>query len=95
MPAVEQRCIASSSGSTTACHKLFKFLGRLPGLNIFVGDGNITGDIDLKHESKRIGHLLRTLEGMTIGRATTNSDTPHQYLQRDKTKSDTAIDLLL
>lgn len=34
-------------------HKLFKYVGRLPGLNLFVGDDDITGDFDWKHEVKR------------------------------------------
>ncbi|RDB24483.1 hypothetical protein Hypma_008516 [Hypsizygus marmoreus] len=78
-----------------AGHKLFKFLGRLLGLNLFVGDGDITGDIDWKHEIKRVGRLLRTLQGVTIGRTIINPETLRQHLQRDKTKSDAAIDLLL
>lgn len=32
---------------------LWKYLGRLRGLNLFVGDLDITGDFDWKHELKR------------------------------------------
>jgi hypothetical protein len=32
-------------------HKLFKYLGSLPGLNLLVGDDDVTGDFDWKHKS--------------------------------------------
>lgn len=35
-----------------ATHRLFKFVGTLPGLNLMVGEGDITADIDWKHEVK-------------------------------------------
>ncbi|KAM5537691.1 hypothetical protein V8D89_008640 [Ganoderma adspersum] len=31
-------------------HALFPYLGHLPGLNLLVGDGDITGDFDWKHK---------------------------------------------
>lgn len=34
-------------------HVLYKYLGDMPGLNLWVGDGDITADIDWKHEIKR------------------------------------------
>jgi hypothetical protein len=36
-----------------AAHVLFKYLSGLPGLNLFVGDDDITADFDWKHEVKR------------------------------------------
>lgn len=34
-------------------HVLYKYVGRLQGLNLQVGDGDITGDFDWKHLLKR------------------------------------------
>ncbi|KAI0689950.1 hypothetical protein BC835DRAFT_1281822, partial [Cytidiella melzeri] len=34
-------------------HCLYKYLGRLSGLNLQVGDDDVTGDFDWKHELKR------------------------------------------
>ncbi len=39
-------------------HPLYPILGRLPGLNLQVGDGDITADFDWKHELKRESHVL-------------------------------------
>ncbi|KAF8066854.1 hypothetical protein FPV67DRAFT_1562398 [Lyophyllum atratum] len=36
-----------------AKHALFKYVSRLPGLNLLVGDDDITADFDWKHEIKR------------------------------------------
>lgn len=33
-------------------HELYKYLGSLPGLNLYVGDGDVTADFDWKHELK-------------------------------------------
>lgn len=35
-------------------HHLYKYVGRLPGFNRQVGDNDITGDFDWKHELKRM-----------------------------------------
>lgn len=40
--------------SLTPSHALWKYLGRLPGLNLEVGEYDITGDFDWKHELKRM-----------------------------------------
>lgn len=43
-------------------HRLFKYIGYLPGLNLLVGDDDITGDFDWKHEIKRThDSLIRTI----------------------------------
>lgn len=34
-------------------HDLYKYVGQLPGLNLRVGDGDVTADFDWKHELKR------------------------------------------
>ncbi|PIL37672.1 hypothetical protein GSI_01366 [Ganoderma sinense ZZ0214-1] len=68
---------------------LFPYLGNLPGLNLHVGDNDITGDFDWKHELKRIGRLFRTQEGVMIGTTIINHETFKRHLRRsDRTESD-------
>ncbi|KAI0748796.1 hypothetical protein BC629DRAFT_1243540, partial [Irpex lacteus] len=64
-------------------HVLYKYVGRLQGLNLQVGDGDITGDFDWKHLLKRIGRLLRTLEGVTVGRTIINFESIQRHLRRN------------
>ncbi|KAH7925282.1 hypothetical protein BV22DRAFT_1011518 [Leucogyrophana mollusca] len=40
-------------------HKLYKYLGGLRGLNLCVGDHDITGDFDWKHEIKRKCNIMK------------------------------------
>ncbi|KAI0804565.1 hypothetical protein BC629DRAFT_1713564 [Irpex lacteus] len=75
-------------------HRLFKYVGRLSGFNCEVGDDDITGDFDWKHELKRAGRLLRTLEGVTIGRTVVNFETIRRHLRRDPDLSEADIDRL-
>ncbi len=42
-------------------HPLYKYVGRLPGLNLQVGEGDITADFDWKHEIKRKCFLSDTI----------------------------------
>ncbi|KAM5529996.1 hypothetical protein V8D89_010026 [Ganoderma adspersum] len=66
----------------TRDHALFPYLGHLPGLNLLVGDGDITGDFDWKHELKRIGRLFRTQEGVMIGNTIINHELFKRHLRR-------------
>lgn len=47
----------------TTQHELFPYVGSLPGLNLLVGDHDITGDFDWKHILKReeltVAHLSK------------------------------------
>ncbi|KAH9951507.1 hypothetical protein B0H21DRAFT_681162, partial [Amylocystis lapponica] len=71
-------------------HQLYKYLGQMPGLNLEVGEDNVTGDFDWKHEIKRKcllyirgGRLLRTADGFQIGRIIINSTILAQHFFSD------------
>ncbi|OBZ66985.1 hypothetical protein A0H81_12994 [Grifola frondosa] len=76
-------------------HTLYKYLGNLPGLNLSVGDGDITGDFDWKHEIKRFGRLLRTFEGSIITDSVINHETLLHHLHRNDNLSEWEVKLLL
>ncbi|GLB43863.1 hypothetical protein LshimejAT787_1500470 [Lyophyllum shimeji] len=76
-------------------HRLYKYLGGLPGLNLFVGDGDITGDFDWKHEIKRMARLMRTQDGMMVGRTIVNFETLYRHLCRNTALSVEAVELLM
>ncbi|KII88930.1 hypothetical protein PLICRDRAFT_29388 [Plicaturopsis crispa FD-325 SS-3] len=76
-------------------HTLYKFLGRLPGLNLLVGDRDITASFDWKHLIKRIGRLLRTFDGMVVGNTIINRETLRQHLCRSDDLTAHGIDMLL
>ncbi|KAI0067932.1 hypothetical protein BV25DRAFT_1911795 [Artomyces pyxidatus] len=63
-------------------HALYKYVRRLPGLNLMVGDKSITGTFDWKHEIKRWARLLRTLEGTLVQRTVVNHEMLRRHLLR-------------
>ncbi|KAL0961306.1 hypothetical protein HGRIS_006265 [Hohenbuehelia grisea] len=74
-------------------HPLYKYVGSLSGLNLMVGDGDITGDFDWKHEIKRLARLIRTFEGVVIGKTIINHETLRKHLSRSHAID--AVDRLL
>ncbi|OSX61949.1 hypothetical protein POSPLADRAFT_1081675, partial [Postia placenta MAD-698-R-SB12] len=76
-------------------HKLFKYLGHLPGLNLCVGDTDITVDFDWKHIIKRFGRLLRTQEGMIVNDTVINPESLFRHLRRSPDLSDLDIEHML
>ncbi|KAH8085440.1 hypothetical protein BXZ70DRAFT_1011881 [Cristinia sonorae] len=61
------------------------------GLNLWIGEGDITGDFDWKHELKRMGRLMRTAEGMQIGKTIVNMEVFTRQLERVRDKEDVQI----
>ncbi|TCD63849.1 hypothetical protein EIP91_004891 [Steccherinum ochraceum] len=76
-------------------HTLYKFLGGLAGLNLFVGDGDITGDFDWKHEIKRMARLVRTQDGMNISNTVVNMEIFTRQLNRVPTLSQLDVQRLM
>ncbi|KDQ54169.1 hypothetical protein JAAARDRAFT_182553 [Jaapia argillacea MUCL 33604] len=76
-------------------HPLYGRLSRLPGLNLYVGDGDITADFDWKHEIKRMSQLLRTQEGMVVGNTIVNRHILIQHLLRTGHHSEHEINTLM
>ncbi|KLO14229.1 hypothetical protein SCHPADRAFT_826611, partial [Schizopora paradoxa] len=76
-------------------HRLYKYLSRLPGLNLWVGEGDITADFDWKHLIKRIARLLRSQEGLVVGDTIVNRMNLKQHLCRVGDLSEFKIDNLL
>ncbi|THH06902.1 hypothetical protein EW146_g9475, partial [Bondarzewia mesenterica] len=62
--------------------ELGEIVMRLPGLNRFTGDNDVTMDFDPKHIFKRICTLIRSLEGIMISRTSLNRNAIAQYLER-------------
>ncbi|KAH9921015.1 uncharacterized protein B0H18DRAFT_880546, partial [Fomitopsis serialis] len=76
-------------------HALYKILGHLPGLNLCVGDDDVTADFDWKHEIKRLARLMRTQEGIVVGDTIVNIHCLSRHLRRDPKLSDLAVERLL
>ncbi|KAH9937097.1 uncharacterized protein B0H18DRAFT_925397 [Fomitopsis serialis] len=76
-------------------HPLYKIVGHLPGLNLNVGDDDITADFDWKHEIKRLGRLMRTQDGIVIGDTIVNCHTMTRHLSRIPQLSAVAVDRLM
>ncbi|KAI0072081.1 hypothetical protein K474DRAFT_1686804 [Panus rudis PR-1116 ss-1] len=66
-------------------HRLYQYLGGLPGLNLCTGEDDITADFDWKHEIKRIGRVFLTLDGFMIGDTLINFHTLRRYLLKSHT----------
>ncbi|KAI1784985.1 hypothetical protein LXA43DRAFT_900727, partial [Ganoderma leucocontextum] len=75
-------------------HPLYKLVGRLPGLNLNVGIGDITADFDWKHELKRMMRLLLTQEGVLINQTILNVESIRRQLRRDPSLSEHDIAVL-
>ncbi|KAI0069219.1 hypothetical protein BV25DRAFT_1874832 [Artomyces pyxidatus] len=75
-------------------HPLYRYVSRLPGLNLLVGDDDVTGTFDWKHEIKRWARLLRTVEGVVIHRTVINHEMLRRHLLRTGS-STTYVDKLL
>ncbi|KIJ68414.1 hypothetical protein HYDPIDRAFT_106611, partial [Hydnomerulius pinastri MD-312] len=76
-------------------HKLYKYLGRLPGLNLRVGVGDVTPNVDWKHEIKRFARAFRSEEGVIINNTVINCHTLRRHFSRDPKFTEAAIDRLL
>ncbi|KDQ52350.1 hypothetical protein JAAARDRAFT_101904, partial [Jaapia argillacea MUCL 33604] len=75
-------------------HPLYKRLGGLPGLNMYVGDGDITADFDWKHEIKHSSASIPCL-GMLVGDTIINRHTWIRHLCRTGHHSEHEIDVLM
>ncbi|KAG6906628.1 hypothetical protein DXG01_012873 [Tephrocybe rancida] len=77
-------------------HRLFKYLGRLPGLNLFVGNGDITAGFDWKHENKsQNGPPYAYFTRNAVGRIIVNFETLHRHLRRNTDLSLETVELLM
>ncbi|GJE91565.1 hypothetical protein PsYK624_077150 [Phanerochaete sordida] len=76
-------------------HRLYQYLGGLAGLNLQVGDHDITCDFDWKHELKRIGRLLRSADGVTVGNTVINYEMLRRHLLRTGNHSEAEVERLL
>ncbi|EPQ52325.1 hypothetical protein GLOTRDRAFT_24291, partial [Gloeophyllum trabeum ATCC 11539] len=64
-------------------HVLYKYLGRLPGFNLCVGDDDVTGTFDWKHELKRMCLILSCrYYGLQVGNTVIKNDTLARHLLR-------------
>ncbi|KAI0078465.1 hypothetical protein K474DRAFT_1706510 [Panus rudis PR-1116 ss-1] len=76
-------------------HYLFKYLSRLPGLNLQTGDDDIRVDFDWKHILKRLERLWLTFEGIMINDTVINCHTIRRHLLLDESLSDTHIERMM
>ncbi|KAJ6603348.1 hypothetical protein DFH09DRAFT_1019322 [Mycena vulgaris] len=76
---------------------LWEYVKNLPGLNLRVGDDNLTGDSDFKHEFKRVRTLFSSPAGMIVKNVCVNRDLLTMWLERlpDHDWSETSIHALL
>ncbi|KAJ6565382.1 hypothetical protein B0H10DRAFT_2200416 [Mycena sp. CBHHK59/15] len=76
---------------------LYEFVKNLPGLNLRVGDNNLTKDPDYKHEFKRTRGLLCSSAGICVNNICINRDLLTLWLERlpDHDWSKTTIHTLL
>ncbi|VDC01702.1 unnamed protein product [Peniophora sp. CBMAI 1063] len=66
----------------SSTHPLWKHLGHLPGLNLYVGEDDVTGDFDWKHLLKRCARLLRSFLGFAIDTTVIKHETLRYHLGR-------------
>ncbi|EMD31048.1 hypothetical protein CERSUDRAFT_60567, partial [Gelatoporia subvermispora B] len=76
-------------------HHLYKYLGQMSGLNLCVGDGDITADFDWKHLLKRFGRLLRTTQGIIVGDTVINHEILAAHLRDHPELSELEVQRLL